>query len=245
MSLSSTPGMIVGRLPGVRALHARRPVRPGQAEGGVRVVLHVEVDGVGGRKDELRAVGHERLGRHVHAIRRGHEAPVLADRGVGELGTGGARLVPGDRRLAEVGDDLARSRHELGEVVGIRAERLVAAEVEVGAGRHRGEFAEHVGDEVVGGLVVDLQRREADHRALVRLAGDGCRDALAARLIEHLIVHRRRFGELGIGEADRVRVARHVDLGHDDHVTGCRVLDDLAVVGLRVEAAGVAVDGRA
>ena len=136
-----------------------------------------------------------------------------------------AELVPADDGLAGGGGDLRRPGDER-QVVGVaRRARLVASDVQVGAGRHRGQLAEHVLEERVGELGPRVERREPDLGARVRL-----RD-LAIRV------------QLGHRRESRVGVAGEVDLGHDGDEPLGGVVDDLAVVGLRVEAALGPVDG--
>ena len=225
------PGDDGGGLPRVGALDARRAVRPREAEPRVR------------RRTSCRGRSRRR-GRGSPARRCGRtRAPCSSMPSVGVTKPQYWPIVSGCRPAAA-----PASCHATGvlprsaTIVEARAmkaakssgsvpEGLVAADVEVRTGGQAGELAEHVGEEVVGRLVVDLQRREADRHAVVRHArGRDARRRATAAISVMWSREDGRLGELGVREPDGVRVAGHVDLGHDDHVTGCRVRDDLAVV---------------
>ncbi len=75
--------------------------------------------------------------------------PVLPDGAGRELGTA-AHLVPADHGLAGRGADRGGVSHEGEEVLVGGRVRLVPADVQVGAGRHCRDLAEHVGDEAGG-----------------------------------------------------------------------------------------------
>ncbi len=156
------------------------------------------------------------------AFLRGGEAPVLADRSGRQL-LASAHLVPADERLAVLGGECGGAGDEGEEVLVGRREGLVPAEVDVRARRQLDDLAHDVVEEFVGAVVRDAERAEPDLDSLV-----GCRrDAIAV--------------ELWVGRERSVGVAGHIDLRNDRDVLRCGVLDDLAVVGLRVEAAAPAV----
>ena len=93
--------------------------------------------------------------------------------------------------------------------------------------RQRADFPDDVVDELVGDVLVDAERAEADADAGVEIG----RLAVAV--------------QLGVRRQRGVGVAGHVDLGHDgDVAVGC-VLDELRERLLRVEAASGAAHGRA
>ena len=118
---------------------------PDQAQRRRLVVLHVQIDARrGGENDfgSLRGGGGGVAGRPVLGYGRRRQMR-LPD------------LLPADHALAVAGDD---GRHPLDEahvVSLVRGQRLVAADVEVVAGRQRRQFANHVVDEPVGDLPVD------------------------------------------------------------------------------------------
>ena len=137
-------------------------------------------------------------------------------------------LLPADRLLAVATHDQARELDELDVLVVRRRESLVAADVDVLAGRELRELADHVVHELADARARQVERAEADVGAGVRL-----------RLVA-------RGRELRIRDQRRVHVAGQVDLGHDDDTALRRVLDDRRVVALRVRAARPAADrGRA
>ena len=188
-------------------------------------VLHVEVGDVGGRHDDAAALLHERAGELRRVALGLDEAPVLPDGAAGQLARG-AHLVPADDRLAGRGAGLRHPPHEV-EVVVVgwstsdsspprcsHGPGVSSASSRVTSARNRSV--------AVGALGRGAERREADLDALVRR---GC-DAVAV--------------QLGVGAERRVRVPGQVDLGHDRDEPLGGVLDDAAVVVLRVEAAAVA-----
>ena len=107
-----------------------------------------------------------------------------------------------------------------GEVVlGAGRVRLVAADVDVRAGREGRDLADDVVDEPVGQLLADAERAEADL------------DVRPGRRSDAVAVERR------VGRERRVDVPRHVDLGHDVDEPVARVRDDRRVLALREVAA--------
>ena len=150
-----------------------------------------------------------------------HEVPELANR-AGRQTAAAAHLLPADQRLAMLRGDGGGAFHEGEEVLRGGRERLVAAQVDVWPRGERREFANDVVDEPVGDVFADRQGAEADLRPGVELR---CNPV---------------GGELRIRGQGRVRVSRHVDFRDDRDVQGCRILDDGAVLLLRVEPAGAA-----
>ena len=173
---ASTPSTLASATPsnipvGFQSYATRSSTYPAQLSPSVsrRVVLHVEIHLRRGRHDEARAL---RDGRCDGRARR-RPSPVgaartpLLDDGRG-LEPGVGDLLPADGPLAVASCTMACTRSMNGRVVAV-GERLhfVAADVDVRPRRHRRQFAHHVVDEVVGDLLADAQRAEADLDARV------------------------------------------------------------------------------
>ena len=127
-------------------------------------------------------------------------------------------LLPPDHPLAVRAHDGLDAAQEVHVVLGCGCPSLVTADVEVRPRRQRGDLPEDVVDEPVGQLLADAQRAEADLDARVEIG----RDAVAIQLRV-----RRQGG---------IRMPRQVDLGHDGHVPGRGVGDELRVLALRERA---------
>ena len=160
---SGTPAATVAGIP-VVARRARRCTRAQCSRSDVRrVVLHVEIRAVGRR--------HDHLGALRHRLRRRRRPAASAGRwSVGSSAAGAISSQPiiclpcglHDRLHALDERDVLRRRQRL---------HLVAADVEVRAGRQRRDLAHHVVDELVGDVLVDAERAEADLDAGVAAAG--------------------------------------------------------------------------
>ena len=182
------------------------------------IVLHVDVRLVRRRHHHLRALRHR--GRHAVAL------PLLHDGGGPQPPA--TDLLPSHVRLAVVVDDVLHALDELHVLRQLQHVHLVAAEVDVGARRHRRELLHHVIDELVHPLAVGAEDAPSHLRA--RVHPRRLRPAEDARC-------RATAAELRVRRDRRVRVARHVDLGDDRDVAVLRVAHEVRVLRLRVEAA--------
>ena len=136
-------------------------------------------------------------------------------------------LVPAVRGLAVLGDQRQDPLLE-GQIVRFGGGvRLVAADVQVRPGGHRGQLTDDVLDEPVRDLLGDAQRAVADRGVGARRR----RDPVA--------------GQFRVRHLGGVDVSGHVDLGHDRHVLRGRVPDQVLVLGLGEVTAALAVDAGA